>query len=393
MECLQACLKGKLMERKPISVSVLANYIKQIFDAEVLLNNIEVIGEISSFGISGGNAFFVIKDENAILNCVLFGASEFPAFKTGDKVIVRGTPKYYVKGGKLNFNATDIKLFGDGDIFKRFLELKKRLEEEGLFDASHKKPLPKKISRIGVVTSETGAVIHDIINVVSRRNANQDIVLYPIKVQGIGADAEIAKAINFFSDYDGIDAIIVGRGGGSDEDLLNFNSEIVARAVYDCKKFVISAVGHETDWTICDLVADLRAPTPSAAAELLTKDGTERKRMLELLMQNILSTMQNNIFEKNNELKFLYAKLDGAMQTYINTRNQQINQLRQNLNNLNPLKILELGYAKVECSGEQIVSKKQLNVNDDFKIYFADGKVKAIVKEIEWWTMKKILMY
>ena len=324
MEYLQACLKVNLMERKPISVSVLANYIKQIFDAEVLLNNIEVIGEISSYGLSGGNAFFVIKDENAILNCVLFGADGFPKFKVGDKVIVRGTPKYYVKGGKLNFNATDIKLFGDGDIFKRFLELKAKLEKEGLFDAMHKKPVPRRINRIGVITSETGAVIHDIINVVSRRNANQDIVLFPIKVQGIGADIEIAKAINFFSNYDKIDAIIVGRGGGSDEDLMNFNSEIVARAIYDCKKFVVSAVGHETDWTICDMVADLRAPTPSAAAELLTKDGTERKGILELLMQNITSTMQNIIFEKNNELKLLYTKLDGAMQTYISTKTKRL---------------------------------------------------------------------
>lgn len=393
MEYLQACLKGNLMERKPISVSVLANYIKQIFDAEVLLNNIEVIGEISSYGLSGGNAFFVIKDENAILNCVLFGADGFPKFKVGDKVIVRGTPKYYVKGGKLNFNATDIKLFGDGDIFKRFLELKAKLEKEGLFDAMHKKPVPRQINRIGVITSETGAVIHDIINVVSRRNANQDIVLFPIKVQGIGADIEIAKAVNFFSNYENIDAIIVGRGGGSDEDLMNFNSEIVARAIYDCKKFVVSAVGHETDWTICDMVADLRAPTPSAAAELLTKDGTERKGMLELLMQNITSTMQNIIFEKNNGLKLLYTKLDGAMQTYISTKNQEINLIKQNLANLNPIKILELGYAKVERGGEQVVSKGQLKANDDLNIYFADGKVNATVKEIEWWTMKRILKH
>ena len=371
------------MERKPISVSVLANYIKQIFDAEVLLNNIEVIGEISTYTISGGNAFFVIKDDNALLNCVLFGADEFPKFKVGDKVIVKGTPKYYVKGGKLNFNATDIKLFGDGDIFKRLQELKERLDKEGLFDATHKKPLSKQINRIGVVTSETGAVIHDIINVVTRRNSNQDIVLFPIKVQGIGADVEIAKAINYFSNYPDVDAVIVGRGGGSDEDLMNFNSEIVARAIYDCKKFIVSAVGHETDWTICDLVADLRAPTPSAAAELLTKDGTERRHTLELLMKNISSAMQNIILEKNNQLDILYTKLDGTMQTYIKTKTETFNLIKQNLTNLNPLKILELGYAKVECGSEQVSSKSQVKVDDELKIYFADGKVKAKVKEIE----------
>ena len=371
------------MERKPISVSVLANYIKQIFDAEMLLYNVEVIGEISSYSVSGGNAFFTLKDENALLNCVLFGTDNSQKFSVGDKVIVTGTPKYYVKGGKLNFNATNIKLFGDGEIFKRFKELKERLEKEGLFDAEHKKPMPRQIQRIGVVTSETGAVIHDIINVATRRNSAQDIVLYPIKVQGLGADIEIAKAIEFFSEYDKVDAIIVGRGGGSDEDLINFNTEIVARAIYDCKKFVVSAVGHETDWTLCDLVADLRAPTPSAAAELLTKDGTERKTTLELIMKNISSTMQNIIFEKNSEIKLLYSNIDSAMQNYLSQKNQEINIIKQNLANMNPLKILKLGYAKIEKGGKHIASKAEVENGDNLEVYFADGKVIAKVEEIE----------
>ena len=270
-----------MIQRQPISVSTLSNYIKQIFDAESMLFDLDVIGEISSFVISGKNAFFTIKDEESILNCVLFNVYLFDKPNIGDKVIVHGSPKYYVKGGKLNFNAISIKPFGEGEIYKRFLELKNKLEKEGLFDVEHKKHIPTKIDRIGVITSETGAAIHDIINVVNRRNANQDIVLFPIKVQGIGADIEIANAVKFFSEYNDIDAIIVGRGGGSEEDLQNFNSEIVARAIYDCKKFVLSAVGHETNFTICDFVADLRAPTPTAAAELLTKDCGERKRELK----------------------------------------------------------------------------------------------------------------
>ena len=377
------------MERTPISVSMLSNYIKQIFDAESLLYNIDVVGEISSFGITGGNAFFVIKDENAILNCVWFGADK--KFNIGDKVIVTGTPKYYVKGGKLNFNAVNIKIFGEGDLHKRFLELKQKLENEGLFDPLHKKPMPRKIDRIGVVTSETGAVIHDIINVVSRRNSNQDIVLFPIKVQGIGAEVEIARAIDFFSSYDKVDAIIVGRGGGSEEDLQNFNTEIVVRAIYNCKKFVISAVGHETDYTLCDFASDLRAPTPSAAAELLTKDRGERKQNLELLMKNITNFVNFKFSEQKLKLSAICDNLNSTMQTMMDKKNQEINNILLKMESVNPLTILKLGYAKVESYDEQIDSVKQLSGGQKIKVHFADGSVKATVDE-EWflWIMKKI---
>ena len=369
------------MERQPISVSLLAEYIKRIFDNELLLLDVEVIGEISSFNISNGNAFFCIKDDNALLNCVLFGIEQNYIPKIGDKVIVRGSPKYYVKGGKLNFNATNIRAFGDGELHKRFLELKNKLEKEGLFDIYHKKAMPTKIDRIGVLTSETGAVIHDIINVVSRRNSAQDIVLFPIKVQGIGADEEIAKGINFFSNYDKIDAIIVGRGGGSEEDLQCFNSEIVARAIYNCSKFLISAVGHETDWTICDFVADLRAPTPSAAAELLTKDGNESKQRLELLKNNILSAMQHEIAQKNNELTNIYAKIDSAMQNNILTKQQKFEVLAEKLSGANPMRILNLGYAKIESDGKTINSAKNVENGQELNIYFSDGKIVAKVNE------------
>ena len=371
------------MERQPISVSLLSQYIKQIFDNEALLFNIDVIGEISSFNVTNGNAFFCIKDENALLNCVLFGSSEFETPKIGDKVIVRGTPKYYAKGGKLNFNAVSIKPFGDGDIHKRFLELKAKLEKEGLFDVEHKKTMPKKIDRIGVVTSETGAVIHDIINVVSRRNSAQDIVLYPIKVQGIGADVEIAKGINFFSNYEKVDVIIVGRGGGSEEDLQCFNSEIVARAVYDCKKFVVSAVGHETDFTICDYVADLRAPTPSAAAELLTKDGRESREKLDLMIQNISSLMQHKISSLKIEFSNIFERLQTTMQNYINQKNSTLNMVFEKMKAVNPKAILNLGYAKVEFAGKPVESVKQVTVGQDVDIYFGDGKVVATAKEVE----------
>lgn len=374
---------ARVMERQPISVSNLAEYIKRIFDAETLLYNIEVIGEISSFGLSNGNAFFTIKDDKALLNCVLFGICGGYQPKVGEKVVVMGTPKYYVKGGKLNFNAISIKPFGEGDIFKRFLELKNRLEKEGLFDVAHKKTMPSKIERIGVVTSETGAVIHDIINIARRRNASQDIVLYPIKVQGIGADKEIAKGIDFFSNYANVDAVIVGRGGGSDEDLQCFNSEIVARAVYNCKKFIVSAVGHETDTTLCDYSADLRAPTPSAAAELLTRDRSDQKSKLKLLMQNIQNGMQYKLVSSSNNLHALMDNINNEMQNYLFKKQKQFDLLGEMLKNCNPKAILNKGYAKIESNGQSIASANRLSVGQDVNIYFADGMAIAGVKEVK----------
>ena len=374
---------ARVMERQPISVSNLAEYIKRIFDAETLLYNIEVIGEISSFGLSNGNAFFTIKDDKALLNCVLFGIAGSYQPKVGEKVVIMGTPKYYVKGGKLNFNAVSIKPFGEGDIYKRFLELKNRLEKEGLFDVAHKKTMPSKIERIGVVTSETGAVIHDIVNIVKRRNASQDIVLYPIKVQGIGADREIANGINFFSNYANVDAVIVGRGGGSDEDLQCFNSEIVARAVYNCQKFIVSAVGHETDITLCDYSADLRAPTPSAAAELLTRDRSDQKSKLRLLMQNIQNGMQYKIVSSGNNLRAIMDSASNAMQNCLFKKQKQFDLLGEMLKNCNPKAILNKGYAKIESNGQSIDNASKLSVGQNVNIYFADGVAVAGVKEVK----------
>lgn len=370
------------MQNRVISVTALANYIKSIFEAEMMLFNISVIGEISSWNYSGDNVFFTLKDSGALVNCVFFGGTE-QEFKVGDKVIVTGSPRYYAKGGKLNFNTIKIEHYGEGDLYKRFLQLKNQLEQEGLFDPLHKLPMPRQINRIGVVTSETGAVIHDIINVATRRNCAQDIVLYPIKVQGIGADADIARGINFFSDYDEIDAIIVGRGGGSEDDLQNFNSEIVARAIYNCKKFIVSAVGHETDNTICDLVADLRAPTPSAAAELLTKDGSQRKLELSLIWSKIEDKVNSNVQLYQNKLDNLFMRLDGKLNYCYEQKQNQQQVLKDKIEVLNPLTILNKGYAKIEKDDLTVTSVNQLNKEDNIKIYLSDGKIIANVGEIK----------
>ena len=219
------------MSENYISVSQLNSYIKGIFDAEVMLQNICVYGEVGSFNISGGNAYFNLKDENGMLACVLFGAYNHDTPKIGDMVLVRGSMSYYSKGGRLSFNAVSIMPYGKGLLYEKFLKLKAELELKGYFASSRKKEIPQFVRRIGVVTSPTGAVIKDIIDVTNRRNDGIDIVLFPVKVQGVGADREIANGINFFSNYPAVDVIIVARGGGSMEDLEPFNTDIVATAV------------------------------------------------------------------------------------------------------------------------------------------------------------------
>ena len=233
-----------------ISVSQFNTYVHNIFLSEELLLNIQLYGEVSGVSYSGNNVYFSIKDEGAVLNCVKFGLKdgEYMA-KEGEMVLVRGSPNYYIKGGRFSFNVIKIEPYGKGLLYQQFLELKNKLESLGYFDQSRKKPLPKNIRRIGVVSSETGAVIQDIIDIAQRRNPLIDIVLYPAKVQGIGAENTIISGIEALDKTD-VDVIIIARGGGSAEDLSTFNAESVALAIVAANKPIISAVGHETDFTI-----------------------------------------------------------------------------------------------------------------------------------------------
>ncbi len=369
---------------KAISVSQLSGYIRGIFEAEELLHNISVYGEISDLSISRGNAYFNLKDEGAILSCVFF-ETDVSNLKNGDLVTVTGTPKYYVKGGKLNFNVVRVEPFGVGELFRKFLEIKERLAKEGLFDTDRKKPLPKNIRRIGIVTSEKGAVLQDIINITSRRNKSVDLVLYPTRVQGNGADKEIIEGITFFDHYDNVDVIIVARGGGSLEDLMAFNSEALARAVADCKKVVISAVGHETDFTIIDFVADLRAPTPSAAAELAV--GERREKINNLVSQfKRMSRMYDSMFAglKNDMFK-LKRELEIEIKNFINNKEYELNLLSGSLKKLNPKNILERGFAKVEINGRAVTETKGIKPQEELEIYLKDGKIVSKVKEVKAW--------
>ena len=278
-----------------ISVSKLNTYIKQIFDAEELLHNIAVVGEVFGVSTSRNVIYFSLKDENATLPCVCFYPNYIDFIKEGNKVIVTGSPNFYIKGGKLSFNVVKVENVGQGKLYEEFIKLKQKLADEGLFDQSHKKTIPKDIKRIGVITSREGAVIQDIKNVSWRRNPSVDIVLYNTKVQGNNAENEIANAIDKLGQYPNIDVIIVARGGGSLEDLWAYNTEIVAKATYNCPKPIISAVGHETDFTIIDFVSDLRAPTPSAAAELLTFNLEDKKLAMKEIFNKFFKTCKNYI--------------------------------------------------------------------------------------------------
>jgi len=388
-----------------ISVIQLNNYIKGIFDAEEMLHGICVYGEVTSYKISNGIAYFNIKEEDNLLPCVLFSAAKFPEPNIGDVVLLTGSISYYVKGGKLSFNATKMEPYGKGLLYQKFLELKNRLESLGYFDKDKKKPIPSFVKRIGVVTSSTGAVIQDIIDVTTRRNNTIDIVLYPVKVQGVGAEIEIANGINFFSEYKDVDCVIVARGGGSMEDLQPFNTEVVAEATFKCKKPLVSAVGHETDFTIIDFVSDLRAPTPSAAAELVAwskKDTLDSIYKIVLRMEKSLNNLTNqsmNKVERNlKDMEYILNKNISdklnKINIYSNNMFNSINNKRVNFENkiklyehtllkLNPNNLLRKGYTKLESNGQAINSVNDLVVEDIVSVRLIDGIITAQVKSVD----------
>lgn len=392
------------MSELTFSVSQINNYIKNIIDAEAMLENVLVLGEISSYSVTRGIAYFNIKDETGILPCVLFSAERFGAVKIGDMVLLRGSVKYYSKGGRLSFNAQSLQQYGQGLLYQKFLQLKEKLENEGYFEANRKKTLPLNIQRIGVITSKTGAVLQDIINVVTRRNPSVDIVLYDVSVQGNYAKNQIIEGINFFSNYDKVDVIVVARGGGSIEDLQPFNEEDVAMATVNCNKPIVSAVGHETDFTIIDFVSDLRAPTPSAAAELLTINIIQIKDELKKKSENLSKLINNKLSVQNNLVKLEIDRFKSKLDSYLilksnlieknitllNTNfdnkigeiNYNLGMLINSLDKLNPLNILKKGYTKLILNNNDIYSVKELTVGDEVNFRLTDGKVDATITKI-----------
>lgn len=392
------------MGLRTLSVTEVSNYVANVFEAEEMLHDISVRGEVSGFQIKSGIAYFSLKDSNCIISCIAFGAEKFGEIKNGDDVLAVGTVRYYAKGGRLNFNVYKLEPYGMGDIYKQFLLLKEKLEKEGLFDIKHKKPLPENIKTIGVVSSSTGAVIHDIIDVSTRRNPSINIKLFPAKVQGEGADLAIIEGLEYFENTD-VDVVIVARGGGSYEDLQPFNSEALARKVYECNKVIVSAVGHETDYTIIDFVADLRAPTPSAAAEIVTQDVLVLRQKIENLRYDLVSNFENLV---NKKLELLQENKDLMLEdftdnidtkkSYILAKSEALVMLKDNiyakkeaktkmltklLDSLNPLHILMKGYSKIYKSDKNIKSVKDLNVGDEVSIELVDGKAVANITGVE----------
>ncbi|MBP3464485.1 MAG: exodeoxyribonuclease VII large subunit [Clostridia bacterium] len=392
------------MKIEPISVSELNKYMKEKVAEDEYLKSVFVRGEISNFKHHyTGHMYFTLKDENSLIKCIMFKSSTATLNfvpKDGMKVNVLGSVAVFERDGVYQIYVKAMQEDGVGDLYAKFNELKDKLEKEGLFDEEHKMKVPMMPKVIGVLTSNTGAVIRDIINVSTRRNPNVYIRLYPVPVQGPGAAEKIANAIYFMNEKKLADVLIIARGGGSIEDLWPFNEEIVARAIYNSEIPTISAVGHETDFTIADFVADLRAPTPSAAAELAVTDifdledriGLYKNRLqillrkkLELLRLRYEKCMKARVFiEPDYIIKENYLKIDSIvkeLESHINSKMKDYKlktvEKITKLDAMSPLKTLARGYSVVEKNGKLVKSKSDLKKDDIINVRLNDGKIDA----------------
>ncbi|MGN1315675.1 MAG: exodeoxyribonuclease VII large subunit [Acutalibacteraceae bacterium] len=391
------------------SVSQLNNYVKGLLDRDENLVHVFVTGEISNFKAHySGHMYMTVKDETSSIKAVMFAgnASKLRFMpENGMKILALGTVSLFTRDGSYQLYINDMQPDGVGALNIAFEQLKKKLEAEGLFKKEHKKPIPRFPERVGVVTSATGAAVQDIFNVLKRRFPAAEVVLRPCQVQGDGAAEDIAKAIYEFNCLNGADVLIVGRGGGSVEDLWAFNEEVLARAVFASKIPVISAVGHETDYTICDFVADLRAPTPSAAAECAVPDKFELEARLISAKQHIYSLIRNrvdmereklnmigknaalydplySINEKKRELVYIADKLSSLVTSELDKNKSCVSAMAGKLDALSPLRVISRGYALVEKNGKPITKTADLQKDDCICVKLSDGSFSANVKEI-----------
>ena len=394
------------MKINPITVTELNKYIKEKVAGDEFLNNVLVKGEISNFKLHyTGHMYFTLKDENSLIKCIMFKAQTVTLNftpKDGMKVLAFGTVSVFERDGVYQIYVKAMQEEGMGSLYTAYKELKAKLEKEGLFDQSHKKKVPMMPKTIGVLTSKTGSVIRDIINVSTRRNPNVYLRLFPVPVQGDGAAEKIADAIRIMNEKKLADVLILARGGGSLEDLWPFNEEVVARAIYASEIPVISAVGHETDFTISDFVADMRAPTPSAAAELAVTDVFELnqklenyrnrykvllKRKIELMHMRYEKCMKSRVYTlPKQRINDEYMAIDKQVKSMVNSINLKLNNAKMlagktisKLDTLSPLKTLTRGYCLTEKEGNIIKSVKQLKSDDKVSLVFSDGKKQAKV--------------
>ena len=398
------------MRKNIYPVGQVNKYIKNMFAQDFMLHLISIKGEVSNCKYhTSGHIYFTLKDKAGAMSAVMFaGNAKNMTFrmKDGDQVVVTGSVEVYEKMGTYQIYARQIELDGEGNLYLRFEQLKKELEEMGMFAAEYKRSIPKYAGKIGVVTAQTGAAIQDIRNISGRRNPYVQLILYPALVQGEGAAQSIVNGIHAL-DRMGLDIIIVGRGGGSIEDLWAFNEEIVARAIFECNTPVISAVGHETDWTIADFVSDRRAPTPSAAAELAVFDYRQmidqlsnikkrmdsnlsgkiefyRERLSHIKTRVSYSSPANRLNENRKRLADFEERLLLLMQQQIKDKRQKLIMLSTRLDADSPVKKLSQGYAYVSKEdGRNIHSAADITCGDNIDIYLIDGRAKAVISEVD----------
>ena len=397
----------QIQKPRVLSVSQINFYIKSIIENDGSLQFVLVTGEISNLTVHqrSGHIYLSLKDSNSIISAVMFaGNARRLKFRleNGMKVICRGRISVYEPSGRYQLYIEDMQPDGVGALTLAFEQLKKSLAQKGLFDNAHKKPLPKFPKTIGVITSPTGAAVQDITNIIRRRFPSADIVLAPVLVQGESAPEQLVRAVNKFSASKIADVVIIGRGGGSAEDLWAFNDEQLAYAVYNCETPIISGVGHETDFTVCDFVADVRASTPSAAAELAVPDRQElmsyyfkQKQYISAMLDRKIKTAQLRLENQQRRMsasspklkaeqleKQLSAKsekLTRFMNIYISNKENKLIAAKGKLDGLNPLNVLNRGYAIAEKAEKIITSSKQLKDGDDFTVILSDGKINAKV--------------
>lgn len=397
------------MKLRALEISEANSYIKRVLTNDPILYNLKVKGEISNFKVhSSGNVYLSLKDENSKINCVIFKSNYDKTLdlSNGAKVIANGYISVYERDGSYQLYINDIQVDGIGNLYIEFNKLKDKLNKEGLFNTKYKKDIPSMPKSIGVITSPTGAVIRDIINVVKRRYPKVEIKLYPVNVQGNQSKYDICEGIKFFNYKKNVDTIIVGRGGGSIEELWSFNEEIVARAVFDSKIPIISAVGHETDFTICDFVADMRAPTPSAAAEIATPSLDEISYKLKNIKNRMNRTLINQIDIDGHRINSIFDKINNHITNYIikdkitqidkiydkivfeteNKLNVECEKLSKSgaiLHNLSPLATIDRGYSIVQKNGQTVNSINEIKSNDNVDIVLTDGYLECIVDKIK----------
>lgn len=392
------------MEARVATVSQINGYVKKILDNNIILNNVWVKGEISNFKHHySGHLYITLKDEGGVLKAVMFrGAASSLAFEPSDgmKVLARGRVSVYEAGGAYQLYIEEMIPDGVGELYIAYEQLKKQLEEEGLFDEAHKKAIPAFPKAVGVVTAPTGAAVRDIINVITRRYPMAEIILYPAQVQGMGAAQSIVNAIEYFNASKEVDTLIVGRGGGSIEDLWAFNEEITARAIFASEIPIISAVGHETDFTIADFVADLRAPTPSAAAEiavpsileLKNRVGTDQNRIQRNIIGRIESsrlllkrfkmrTPKDKIDECNMRIDSMQRSMENSVRMKTMSLRRLFAEQTAKLDALSPLQTLSRGYSiPTREDGTVIRSAGEMRSGDEFVLRLKDGQADCIVK-------------